>query len=79
MPRRTEARPLSAQERRREVAVILARGLLRLHRIARLGGNTPAPESSPERENGLDSRGETRLSVVHGTRGLRLRDRGDNA
>ena len=79
MPRRTEAQPISPVERRREVAAILARGILRLRRIARIGGNMHAPESQDLPENGLELPGETRLSVSDGTRGLRLRDDGDNA
>ena len=78
MPRRTEAQPISPGERRGEVAAILARGILRLRRIARPGGNIPAPESQDLPENGLELPGETRLSVSDETRGLRLRNDGDN-
>ena len=78
MPRRAEAPSMSADERRRQVAAILARGVLRLRHIARIGGNTHAPESQNSPENGLELPGETRLSVPDGTRGLRLRDDGDN-
>ncbi len=80
MPRRTEAPSMSADERRREVAAILARGILRLRRNGnvRIGGNMHAPESQGLSENGLELRGETRLSVSDGTRGLRLRDDGDD-
>ncbi len=79
MPRRTEAPSTPAEERCREVAAILARGVLRLRRIARIGVHLHAQESQDLRENGLELPGETRLSVVNGTRGLRLRDEGDNA
>jgi len=79
MPRRTEAHSMSADERRREVAAILARGILRLGRNARIGGNMHAPESQNLPKNGLELPGDTRLSVSDGTRGLRLRDDGDNA
>ena len=79
MSRRLEANPLTPGERCREVAAILARGVLRLCRIARVGGNMPAPESSPEGRISLERVGETRLSVPYGTRGLRLRDDGDDA
>ena len=79
MPQRTEANSMSADERRREVAAILARGVLRLRRIARIGGTTPAPESQNLPENGLELPGETRLSGSDATHGLRLRDDGDNA
>ena len=79
MSRRTEMPSMSPDERRREVAAILARGVLRLRRIARIGGNMHASESQNVPENGLELPGETRLSVSDGTRGLRLRDAGDNA
>ena len=78
MPQRTELHPMSPGERRREVAAILARGVLRLRRIARIGGNMHAPESRNLPENGLELPGETRLSVSDGTRGLRLRDEGES-
>jgi len=70
---------LAPDERRREVAAILARGVRRLRRIARIGGNTHAPESQNSAENGLELPAGTRLSVSDSTRGLRLRDDGDNA
>ena len=79
MPRRMEAQPISPVERRREVAAILARGILRLRRMARIGGIMHVPESQDLPENGLELPGETRLSVSDGTRGLRLRDDGDEA
>ncbi len=79
MPRRTEAPSMSADERRREVAAILARGILRLRRIARIGGDMSAPESQNSPENGLELPGEPRVSVSGSTRGSRLRDQGDNA
>lgn len=79
MQRSTEAHFKSAEERRREVAAILARGVLRLRRVARIRGNIPTPESRDLSEKGLEFPGETRLSASDGTRGLRLRDDGDNA
>jgi len=79
MPRRPEMPSLSADERRREVAAILARGVFRLRQINQTGGFTHAPKSLPDRQNGLELSGETRLSVSDGTRGLRLRDDGDDA
>ena len=79
MPSRTEAPSTPADERRREVAAILARGILRLRRVAQIGVRSDAPKSQDLRENGLELPGETRLSVSDGTRGLRLRDVGDNA
>ena len=78
MPRRTEVQPLSPDNRRREVAAILARGILRLRRNVRSGGNRHAQESQDSSENGLELPGETRLSVSESTRGLRLRDDGDD-
>jgi hypothetical protein len=78
MPQRTEPQLKSPVERRREVAAILARGVLRLRRINQTQGFTRAPESSPGRRNCLELPGETRISVSDGTRGLRLRDEGDN-
>ena len=79
MPQRTEPQLKSSVERRREVAAILARGVLRLRRINRTGGCTHAPESLPGRRNCLELPAETRLSVSGSTHGLRLRDDGDNA
>ena len=70
---------MSEDERRREVAAILARGVLRLRCIARVDENMHAPESQNVPENGLELPGETRLSVSDGTRGLRLRNDGDDA
>ncbi len=79
MPDYTEAPSMPPDERRREIAAILARGILRLRRIARIGGNMHAPESLNVPENGLELPGKTRLSVSDRTSGLRLRDDGDNA
>ncbi len=77
MSAKTSAVDLPPAERRREVAAILARGVLRLRRIARFGGIMHAEESLPERENGLELSGEMRLSLSERTRGLGLRDDGD--
>lgn len=79
MPNSTEAPSMPADERRREVAAILARGVWRLRRIARIGRDTHAPESQNSAENGLELPAGTRLSVSDSTRGLRLRDDGGNA
>lgn len=79
MSRRTDANPLSPAERRREIAAILARGVLRLRHIARTGKNMHAQKSPADGEKGLELSGETRLSVSERTRGLRLRDDGDDA
>jgi len=78
MPR-TQAHFISAEQRRREVAAILARGVLRLRRNASKIGFRHAPESAPDQQNCLELPVETRLSVSHGTHGLRLRDDGDDA
>jgi hypothetical protein len=78
MPRLIEAQCLSPAERRREVAAILARGVLRWRGQARTEGIAPTPDGNSS-ENGLEFRRGTRLSVSDGTRGLRLRDDGDNA
>lgn len=66
MPACTEP-TLSPVERRRQVAAILAKGVIRLRRMNQRGGFTHAPESSPDAQNGLEFPGETRLSVVDGT------------
>ena len=76
MPQPTEPSSMSPGQRLREVAAILARGILRLHRIE---GSVHASESQNSTKNGLELSGETRLSVSESTRGLRLRDDGDNA
>ncbi len=79
MPKRYANEQLSPVDRRREVASILAKGVVRLHRMAKSTGGFDAQKSSPGREIGLELSRETRLSVVNGTRGLRLRDDGDEA
>lgn len=70
---------LTPIERRRQVAAILAKGVVRWRKRAKNGGFMPAPESSPVPENRLDLPGETRLSVSDGTRRLCLRDDGDDS
>jgi hypothetical protein len=63
MPKVTLDSEMTPEQRRRAVAVILARGVLRYHRrISRLESGQPknSPESSPD---GLEVFGETRLSV----------------
>ena len=79
MPRRTETHPISPDERRHKVVAILAQGVLRLRRAARIGGNMNPPKSQDLPENGLELSGETRLSVSDGTRRLRPRDDGDDS
>ncbi len=60
------ASDLSPAERRREVASILARGVIRWHRRAKAAGIINTEKSSPSGETRLELSGETRLSV--GTR-----------
>ncbi len=79
MPSRTEAPSMPADERRREVVAILARGILRLRRVAQIGVRSDAPKSQDLRENGLELPDETRLSVSDGTRGFTPRGDGDDA
>jgi hypothetical protein len=79
MPKQYADEHLSPADRRREVASLLAKGVVRWHRTARAGGKLDAQKSSPGREIGLELFRETRLSVVDGTRGLSPRDDGDEA
>jgi hypothetical protein len=79
MPKHREDEHLPPADRRREVALILARGVVRWHRRMKTTGIFDAQKCSPDREIGLDFPGETRLSVVNGTRRLWLRDDGDDA
>lgn len=76
MPRQTDAQLILPEERHREVAAIFAIGVQRLRRP---GGIPADPDSQNSPETGLEFSGETRLSVSHGTRKLRLPDEGDNA
>lgn len=69
MPKRTDA-PLEPAERRRQVASILARGVIRWRRRANATGISDAQESPPAAENRLELSRKTRLSVSDGTRGL---------
>ena len=68
---------LSPVERRREVASILARGVIRWHRRAKTAGIIDTQKSPPSSKTRLELSGETRLSV--GTRGFTPRSDGDNA
>ncbi|MCK6485487.1 MAG: hypothetical protein L6R00_15270 [Phycisphaerae bacterium] len=79
MPKQRADEHLSPADRRREVAAILAKGLVRWHRTTQTAGNLDAQKSSPRRKIGLELSRETRLSVVNGTRGLWPRDHGDDA
>lgn len=78
MPSRTDA-PLSPAERRRQVASILARAVIRRRRQAKRCGLIDAQESAPASENRLELSRETRLSVSDGTRGFTMRADGDDA
>ena len=55
---------MTADERRQEVATILAGGLLRYVRAAKSAQFTPPDTSSEAGRNCLDVRPETRLSVA---------------
>ncbi len=56
-------------QRRRAVAAILAQGVLRYRRVAKLALQAVNPDSSPQCEKGLDLPAETRLSVANGAGG----------
>lgn len=60
---------LTPDARRREVASILAQGILRYRRMARLGLPATPPESRPQAENGLELSRESRLHVANGSAG----------
>lgn len=62
-------------DRRREVAALLARGVIRWRRRARVDGIIDAKKSPPSPETRLELPGETPLSV--GTRGFTPRSDGD--
>ncbi len=86
-PRRTAVRPLlrphsanlgpGPDDRRREVAAVLARGLMRYRELAKLAGSTAAQKSPPRGEICLELSNERPLSVS--TRGLGPRSDGDGA
>lgn len=78
MPKRTDA-PLDPAERRRQVASILARGVVRWRRHVKAAGISDSQESPPAAENRLELSRETRLSVSDDTRGFTPRDSGDDA
>jgi len=79
MPKQRANEGLSAADRRSEVALILAKGIVRWRRCAKAPGITNAQESSPGRETRLELSPEPRLSVSDGTRGLWPRADGDEA
>lgn len=77
MPSRTDA-PLDPADRRRQVASILARGVIRLRRQVKATTIIDAQESAPAAENRLELSRKTRLSVSDGTRGFTMRADGDD-
>jgi hypothetical protein len=77
MPTRTEA-PLDPADRRRQIASILARGVIRRRRQAKSAG-IDAQKSAPGAENRLELSRQTRLSVSDRTRGFTMRADGDDA
>ncbi len=60
----TDPESMTAEERRREVAAILASGLLRRLRTAKSAASPPGRKTSKERRTGLEVSLETRLSVA---------------
>ncbi len=71
------ASDVSPADRRREVASILARGVIRWHRRAKAAGIIDAQKSPPPGETRLELSGKTPLSV--GTRGFTPRSDGVEA
>ncbi len=71
--------PLEPAERRKQVASILARGVIRWRRQAKSTAIIDAQESAPTGENRLELSRKTRLSVSDGTRGFTMRADGDDA
>lgn len=66
-------------ERRRQVASILAKGVVRWLQRAKSSGIIEAEKSPPVRGKRLELSGETRLSVSDGLRGFTPRVDGDDA
>ncbi len=77
MPRRTEAQCMPTGDHCCEVAAILAQGILRWRERPRAAEIVPPPEPESPRK-GLEFPRETRLSASRRTRGLRLRNVGDD-
>jgi hypothetical protein len=61
---RTDPESMTAEERRLELANILARGVLRRIRLARTADSGPHETVSESPRKGLDGPAETRLSVA---------------
>lgn len=60
---------MTPDARRREIASILALGILRYRRIAKLSLSATPAESRPQAENGLELSRESRLHVADGSAG----------
>lgn len=60
---------LTPDDRRRAVAAILAKGLVRWHRRARAVGLLATPTGCPPPDKGLEVWGDSRLSVARRTSG----------
>jgi len=60
----TDPESMTADERRREVAAILANGLLRRLRAAESAASSPTKTVSKGSKTGLELPAETRLSVA---------------
>ena len=60
----TDPESMTAEERRLEVAAILANGLLRRVRMVKTPASSPPKTISEESRNGLEVPAETRLSVA---------------
>ena len=78
MPSRTDA-PLSPAERCRQIASILAHGVIRWRWQAKSSRISDAQKSPPGDESRLELSRKTRLSVSDGTRGFTMRADGDDA
>ncbi|MCG3127344.1 MAG: hypothetical protein CHACPFDD_02203 [Phycisphaerae bacterium] len=77
MPKRTDAL-LDPAERRRQLATILARGVIRWRRHVKAATISDVLESARGAENRLELSPKTRLSVSDGTRGFTPRADGDD-
>ena len=69
MPSAQAPDSMTPDERRREVAAILALGVLRFRRIAQLGLPATPLESCPQSPNGLEVLRESRLHGADGSAG----------
>ena len=78
MTARTVKPAISPDERLRQVAAILAFGVVRHRHAVHFDEDPPAKNPQNLDENGLDLDGETRLSGAQDTRGLRMRGESEN-